>query len=405
MLVFSLSCKDVKGKGKDNQDEPDNSETELPKKGDATIKIFRGAPILFEPKDVPDGYHDPDENGIIRLANGRLILKKLEGLPSYERDVKLTLKARLVSTGDDFDRSGSIFILNKKKKGVSPIDVAKGENYPEMQGELNRYKGIIALDDYEPCVELMRFMTPFGVGYYSELPQLKPPAHVSAWEKDVKWQADISHLYPLLEGEAYIGVWIDTWTPAAAPNQYPKGGGWALDLTLKAEESNEDKARVEWKVAPLINTVPYIGQNYPDVFGYLKQGVPVKPNISRAKEAKLYYTTTGHGGYHGGDEFTKRENTIYLNKNKIKSWIPWKDNCRMVRKWNPASAVFQNGVASSDLDRSNWCPSDMVPPEVIPLDVEELDSDSIFKFIVKNANKSQNGKTDFWLVSAYVVYR
>ena len=391
-MVFALSCN-----GKHGASQKTNWES----KGDITLDIFTAAPILFNGAEVPNGYNEPDENGIIRLVNGRLILKRVE-LPAYERDVKLTLKARLVSTGDDYDRSGSIFILSDKKKGVSPIDIAKDGKYPVMEGELNKYPGIISVENYEPCVEAMRFMTPFGVGYYSDNPKLKPPSHVTAWEKDVKWETDISHLYSLLEGGAYIGVWIDTWVPGGDTKR-PRGG-WELDLTLEAKESKENKPRTEWKVAPLMNTVSYIGQKYPDVFAQIKTGVDVTIDLSKMKEAKLYYTVTGHGG-NNGDEFHKKKNIISLGKKKIKEWFPCKDSCKHVRKWNPASLTWKDGTSSSDLPRSNWCPSEMVPPEIIPLDENDLNPNSTFNFTIKNTTKSSGDNLNFWLVSAYLVYR
>jgi len=382
-LIF-FSCKGTGEQGKQEK-------KLLTRKGDASIEVFKAAPILFNPKEVPNGYNAPDSNGIIRLVNGRLILKKVI-LPQYDRNVKLTLKARLVSSGDDYDRSGSIFILNDRKKGVSPIDIAKNSTYPNMEGTLNSYKGIIALADYEPCVEALRFMTPFGVGFYSD--KRTPPSHVKAWEKDVKWEADISHLYSLLEGGAYIGAWIDTW----------HGKGFALDLTLEAKESDQDEPRENWKVASVMNTVPYIGQNYPDVFGQLEEGISVKVNLASAKEAKLYYTTTGHGG-NNGDEFHRRKNIITLSGKKIKEWVPWKASCEHVRKWNPTSGELWPGVSSSDLPRSNWCPSESVLPKIIPLQADDLSADSTFNFTVQQANKTIGNDTNFWLISAYVVYR
>ena len=394
LLVFLVfSCKWHKNDdphGKDDNPVEKNYQA----LGDATIEVFKNAPIVFDPSKVPDGYHDPDTNGLIRLVNGRLILKKLE-IPKYERDVKVKLKVRLVSNGDQFDRSGSIFVLHSSKKGVTPIDIAKGEAYPKMEGELKNYPGIIKLEDYDPCVEAMRFMTPFGVGYYSEGYNLPLPAGIEAWEKDVKWECNITHLYSLLEDEAYIGCWIDTWVK----------GGFLVDAQLEITESKENKAMEKYKVLPLINTCPYIGQKYPDVFyHYKKNGVEVKADI-KAREAKLYYTTTGHGGYHSGDEFTKRENIISLNKKEIHKFTPWIESCESYRKWNPTSGNMGGGVSSSDLARSNWCPGSVVLPKIIPLEDANIE-DGTFSFAIPKAQKDMgNNQLNFWLVSSYLVYK
>ena len=385
LLVFIIfSCKGHKGDNNENPPEKDYKAL-----GDATIDVFKNAPIVFNSLTVPNGYNEPDKNGVIRLVNGRLILKKLE-IPKYERNVNVKLKVRLVSNGDPYDRSGSIFILHDSKDGVTPIQIAKNAKYPKMEGELEKYPGIIKLEDYEPCVEAMRFMTPFGVGCFSNQPT---PAGIDAWERDVKWECDISHLYSLLEDDAYLGCWIDTWVK----------GGFLIDVKLEITESKENKPIEKYKVLPLINTIPYIGQNYPDVFAYYNEGIKVKAGI-KAKEAKLYYTTTGHGGYDGGDEFTKRENVISLNNKEIHKFTPWIESCKSYRKWNPTSGDVGGGLSSSDLNRSNWCPGSIVSPIVIPLEETNIE-DGTFSFAIPEAQKAMENMLNFWLVSSYVVYR
>jgi len=386
LLVFIIfSCKGHKGDNNENPPEKDYKAL-----GDATIDVFKNAPIVFNSLTVPNGYNEPDKNGVIRLVNGRLILKKLE-IPKYERNVNVKLKVRLVSNGDPYDRSGSIFILHDSKDGVTPIQIAKNAKYPKMEGELEKYPGIIKLEDYEPCVEAMRFMTPFGVGCFSNQPT---PAGIDKWEEDVKWECDITHLYSLLEDDAYLGCWIDTWVK----------GGFLIDVKLEITESKENKPIEKYKVLPLINTVPYIGQNYPDVFACYKNGIEVKANIKAKKEAKLYYTTTGHGGYDGGDEFTKRENIISLNNKEIHKFTPWIDSCKSYRKWNPTSGDVGGGLSSSDLNRSNWCPGSIVLPKVIPLEETNIE-DGTFSFAIPEAQKAMENMLNFWLVSSYVVYR
>lgn len=394
VCLFLFSCKTDK---RNDDSGGGHKETIVEAKGDATIEVFKNAPLVFNPKKVPDGYNAEDANGIIRLVNGRLILKKVE-LPKYERNVEITLKVRLVSTGDPYDRSGSIFIIPNSKKGVNAIDIAKGDGaYPSMEGDLSRYPGIIKMQDYEPCVELMRFMTPFGVGYYSNHPSFPPPSHVGKWKEDVKWECDVSHLYPLMEKEFYMGIWIDTWVKE----------GFAIDVVIEAIESKENKRRESYNIIPLMNTCPYIGQHYPDVFHYFQKGINVANELKEKniKNARLYYTTTGHGGYGpAGDEFSKKENIIALGTKTLYGWKPWIDSCKAYRKWNPSSAVFQNGVASSDLARSNWCPGSMVEPISIPLSIDDIKTGDNFSFTIKNANKEKQNQLDFWLVSAYIVW-
>jgi hypothetical protein len=47
--------------------------------------------------------------------------------------------------------------------------------------------------------------------------------------------------------------------------------------------------------------------------------------------------------------------------------MPWSTDCATYRLSNPSSGNFANGMSSSDLSRSNWCPATLTPPKVIPL--------------------------------------
>ena len=71
--------------------------------GGAAMQLFSKMPVVFDPSIVPDGYNETD--GIIRLGNGRIALKKLD-LPAYTRDVSVKLKLTLVSNGDPWDKTG-----------------------------------------------------------------------------------------------------------------------------------------------------------------------------------------------------------------------------------------------------------------------------------------------------------
>ena len=385
-LMFSCKANNEKNTVKEK-----DIETIVEAKGDFNIKVFSEALVVYDPNNIPNGYNEASENGIIRLANGRVILKKVE-LPKYEREVKLKLKVSLVSIGDPYDRAGSIFIIPNSKKGISPIDIAKGSSYPNMEGELSKYPGIINIKEYEPCVELMRFMTPFGVGYYSGRPA---PPNVGKWERDVKWNCDISHLYSLMEESFYLGVWIDTWK-----------SGFAIDIVIDAVESKENKKRQRYNVLPLINTCPYVGQKYPDVFAFMPEGISIASGLKEKsiKNATLYYTTTGHGPRFDGDEFTKKENVIALGDKTLKEWQPWIDSCASYRKWNPSSGFVQEGIPSSDLARSNWCPGSKVEPISIPLSIDDIKTHNNFKFTIKDASKIEGNFLNFWLVSSYIVY-
>lgn len=78
-----------------------------------------------------------------------------------------------------------------------------------------------------------------------------------------------------------------------------------------------------------------------------------------------------------GDEFNQKPNTLYLDGEKVISFVPWRDDCGTYRNWNPCSGNFSNGLSSSDLSRSNWCPGTVTNPEYIYLGDLEAGEHSI----------------------------
>ncbi|HJT74343.1 MAG TPA: peptide-N-glycosidase F-related protein, partial [Chitinophaga sp.] len=85
------------------------------------------------------------------------------------------------------------------------------------------------------------------------------------------------------------------------------------------------------------------------------------------KNLQLRYISTGHGGWGGGDEFNPKLNEIFVDGKRVYHFIPWRTDCGNFRLLNPASGNFGNGLSSSDLSRSNWCPGSVTGPVSIPL--------------------------------------
>lgn len=85
---------------------------ELPALGDTQIQIFSNTNICFRPDSFPN-YTPANADGVIRLVNGRIILKKIS-LPDYKRNVRVKLRLTLASDGDRWDKSGSCFALPKE---------------------------------------------------------------------------------------------------------------------------------------------------------------------------------------------------------------------------------------------------------------------------------------------------
>lgn len=192
--------------------------------------IFTNTLINFDPSAKPDGVNNIDS--IVYIGNGRIVLKKVR-LPKFTHSTNLNVKTTLVSNGDPWDKSGSCFVI-PKKPAINMIQIADNKaTYPYQDTTLfENLAGIVQGENYKPTVEIMRFMTPFGVGHFSaddnELSAKRKPVYIDGWAENVVWQEEITDLLPLFEDEVYVGIFIDTWTPE----------GYVIDLELTYTESD-----------------------------------------------------------------------------------------------------------------------------------------------------------------------
>ena len=226
------------------------------------------------------------------------------------------------------------------------------------------------------------------------------------------WVQDITDLYPALEREAYVGIYIDTWTAE----------GYVASMELDVKESKITcDVMPERRVKPLMNTVYYIGQTYPDIFS--RKDVVMDFDMPKAaKNVRLKYIVTGHGGHSGGDEFVEKRNIVSVDGKEVLNFIPWRVDCASFRRFNPATGVWliprvaayigdkgyttkeiEEPLASSDLSRSNWCPgSDVMPEEAVIGDLSA--GKHSFKVSIPEAQQVDGNKLNHWLVSAYLVW-
>ena len=367
------------------------------------VEVFSDEPVNFT--GVKSG-----NPGVEVLQDGRILLKKIQA-PTLRKGTDVKVRVTLTSAGDRWDKSGSLFIIPNPEK-LDFTDIARGNgSYPTAAG-IEGYPGIRLGDNYEPALEILRFMTPFGVGHYSDeekYPEIEynRPVSVPNWSQEVVWEMDVSQLSRELTGEVVIGVWIDTWTKE----------GYEISVEL-LYSGRPLKAPA---VKPLVNTVYYAGQKHPDLFAFN----PLKATFElpkKAKNAKLYYITTGHGGHSGGDEFIKLKNRVEFNGKTVLDTIPWRDDCAAFRRFNPSSGVWTRKdtarayndkrekvlvevterLASSDLSRSNWCPGSDVAPYVMELG--DLEKGKHELLIDIDATPIDGEKLNHWLVSAYLTY-
>lgn len=328
-----------------------------------TINIFQNEKINFGDKPVNILTNEP---GITyRFSEGTVILKKVK-LPENMGKHSVIAELTERSSGDAYDRTGSVFIIPDITKDTSLtfLDAfINGINsLPKYEAKNKKnYRGFTLTDKYTPPVELMRFITPFGIGHFNSQVQV----YNVAWEDSVTYKQDITSLLPALEGEVWFGIFIGC---------YDKGGhNVSLDLKFYPDDIPQEPVPVsnDW-VMPVMftaNIMEAASQEYSTVFetDTLTVEVDIPEGI---KELTLRYISTGHGGWGNGDEFNKKMNYIFADGRLIYSFIPWRDDCGMYRKYNPASGNFPNGMSSSDFSRSGWCPGSTSVPVDIPLNLK-----------------------------------
>lgn len=297
-------------------------------------------------------------DSVLRFANGTVILRKVK-VPAINKGSNIFLELVEQSNGDAYDRTGAVFLiptdqdisfLDGLQTGITALPVYEN-------GNGKKYQGVIRTDQYSPLIELMRFFTPFGVKGFNHI-ELKG----KHWQDSVSYRQDITEFKQILnDKEVWIGTFIGNYD----------GGGHRVSLNLTVHPGYsglEDDGTKE--VMPLFNSnnvMEMAGQEYATMFD-VEKGLEVTFTLKEDREnVQLRYITTGHGGWGNGDEFVAKVNTVFLNQREIFSFTPWRVDCGSYRLYNPASGNFSNGLSSSDLSRSNWCPGTLTNPIFIEL--------------------------------------
>jgi hypothetical protein len=367
----------------------------------ATVQCMDSTHIFFAPSTNWDSLRADD--GWRRWDNGRFLTRTV-GIPAFHVRPTITAHVTLRSAGDPWDKSGSLVLLPDAAPNLLDVgfekDTLAQTDYPGIA--LNQTDS-----DFQPTVELLRFITPFGVGHFSASERLDEykPVYIPKWEDSVHWEADISHLWEALGDSATLGVYIDTWTSE----------GYTLDVQLDFEPNPATvipgKALA---TLALLNTSKF-GSEQTAYDGFAQKPLTVKVDLDEpATNASLYYTATGHGGHGTGDEFVRCAHHVTWDGDTCLSFTPWRDDCASFRRFNPTSGVWMERtywkgdslderIASSDYSRSGWCPGSDVPPVRVPLGnldagVHELIID------VPTAQPFTESEMNFWNVAAYLTY-
>ena len=325
-----------------------------------TVCVFDNEIINFNPDLKPAKEKDLDFDKTYHFSKGSVIMKKIKITKEMQQSGYIFARLTCRSNGDAYDRTGSVFLISDKNEGnITILDAYQyGIDQLPVYTDHNKqnYQGIKLMDNYQPPVEIMRFFTSFGVENFNK----KRAINNYDWENQAIYEQDITALFPNHEKSIWIGVFIGNYD----------SGGHKVSLTLDFHPfwSGEVDQRIKY-IKPLfstVNTMEMEGQNYGKLFNNdtLKVDFEIPKGL---EETELLYTTTGHGGWGGGDEFNPKLNQIFIDGKEYFRIVPWRTDCATYRLYNPASGNFENGLSSSDLSRSNWCPATLTPPFIIPL--------------------------------------
>lgn len=371
-----------------------------------TTRIFDSVQLCWgKPNAHIDGdvYQNTPFDSILHFAGGTLALKRIE-LPKLPQHYQTFVEIHQRSNGDAYDRTGSLFIIPCMDNS---LNFFRGMNehpdslpiFTDRQGQ--RYQGIRIEDDtldvefsYEPPIELVRFFTSFGVNHFNNRVKLDG----LEWEDENYYKQEVTDVSAWLQGEAWIGIWIGNYD----------GGGHIVTVDIKSYPN-----QAEWEIddnsyatyaKPIFNTCNVLemaGQNYGKFFGTDSLTVTFTIPIG-LKNARLRYITTGHGGWGGGDEFNPKTNTILVDGQVEYRYTPWRCDCGRYREFNPVSGNFWNGISSSDLSRSGWCPGTATQPTYF--DLSHLKPGTHTMTIAIPQGPNEDGSFSHWCVSGALLF-
>ena len=329
---------------------------------------------------------------VLHYSWGTIIVKRVN-LPVLPEHYQIFAELHQRSNGDAYDRSGSVFVIPMDRKlSLSNALIDSIEVIPvQYDRNGNKYQGISLTDDYLPVVELMRFFTPFGVNHFNDRVQIDG----LEWADEAYYKMEITELSDRLSGDVLIGAFIGNYD----------GGGHKISLDLVAypnDYNGDASGNSRWSL-PLFNTCNVMemsGQNYGRLFR--TDSLTVEFDIPEGVEnLRLRYITTGHGGWDGGDEFNPKENTIIIDGEKVFKYTPWRCDCATYREFNPVSGNFWNGVSSSDLSRSGWCPGTATNP--VYFDLSDLKPGHHTITVAIPQGEDEGGSFSHWMVSGVLL--
>lgn len=369
-----------------------------------TTRIFDSVQLCWGKKNAHingDVYQNTPFDSVLHFAGGTLALKRVK-LPKLPAHYQTFVEIHQRSNGDAYDRTGSLFVIprmddshnffrgiNEHPDSLPIFTDRKGQHYQGIRIEGDNGSPYI----YEPAIELVRFFTSFGVNHFNDRVKLDG----LVWEDENYYKQEVTELSGWLQDEAWIGIWIGNYD----------GGGHIVTVDLKSYPNdygwhiNEDPSRFAKPLFNTCNVLEMAGQNYGKFFRTDSLTATFTVPQS-AKNLRLRYITTGHGGWGGGDEFNPKQNTIIIDGKPIYTYTPWRCDCGRYREYNPVSGNFWNGISSSDLSRSGWCPGTATQPCFIPLPDLAPGQHTITVAIPQG--EDEEGSFSHWCVSGALLF-
>ena len=354
------------------------------------IPVFEDAQIHFADYEPIIG--DIPFDTTLHFSHGTLIVKRMR-LPELPAHYQLFAEIHQRSNGDAYDRTASVFVIPTEKAKSFRDGLQRLEALPSFVGKDGKeYQGIKAEKDYLPPVELVRFFTSFGAGHFNDRVQIDG----LEWADENYYKMEVSELRDRLRGDVLIGAFI---------GNYDKGGHkLSLDLLAYPGENKWSGKPLKEHSIPLFNTCNVMemsGQNYGRLFA--TDSLEVEFEIpDGAKNMRLRYISTGHGGWDNGDEFNPKENAIYIDGVKQFTHTPWRCDCATFRDQSPVSGNFWNGVSSSDYSRSGWCPGTATNP--VYFDLSGLKPGKHTLRVAIPQGKDEGESFSHWMVSGVLLY-
>ena len=355
------------------------------------IPVFENEQIHFSDYEPFTGEIPFDTT--IHFSHGTLIVKRMK-LPELPEHYQIFAEIHQRSNGDAYDRTASVFVIPTEKAKSFKDGLTKGiESLPIFVGKDGKeYQGIKAEKDYLPLVELVRFFTSFGAGHFNGKVQIEG----LNWADENYYKQEVSDLRDRLRGDVIIGAFI---------GNYDKGGHkLSMDLLAYPGDYKWNDKPLKQHSIPLFNTCNVMemsGQNYGRLFA--TDTMEVEFEIPEdAEDVRLRYISTGHGGWDNGDEFNPKENVIFIDGERCFTHTPWRCDCATFRDQNPVSGNFWNGLSSSDLSRSGWCPGTATNP--VYFDLNGLKPGKHTLRVTLPQGKDEGESFSHWMVSGVVLY-